>query len=274
MRFADRVIWITGASSGIGEGLAGAFHREGARLILSARREDQLERVKAACTGAGEILIAPFDVTDDAARVAAVDDVLKHFGRIDMLVNNAGISQRSLGRDTALAVDRRVMEIDYFAVIALTKLVLPSMLARKSGHLVVTSSVAGKFGVWHRTAYSAAKHALHGFFDTLRIELHRENIAVSLLVVAGVQTDISLKAITGDGSSFGRMDPTQSEGISIESCARIVLDGLAGKRHEINVVSRQGRLALWLARFWPAELYRRMTKWRGQSVLTRLLRRE
>jgi short-subunit dehydrogenase len=266
MRFKDQVVWITGASAGIGEGLAYAFSREGARLILSARRADALERVKAACRGPGEILLLPFDMVDDAGRQAAVARALAHFGHVDMLINNAGISQRSLGKDTALAVDRQIMELDYFAVIALTKLVLPSMIARKRGHLVATSSVAGKFGVWHRTAYCAAKHALHGFFDALRVELHRDNIDVSLLVIAGVQTDVSLHALTGDGTPFGRMDPTQSEGISVADCARIVVDGLARKDHEINVVSGRGRLALWLARYWPRRLYRVMTRTRAGAA--------
>lgn len=260
MRFKDQVVWITGASSGIGEGLAYAFHREGAHLVLSARRAGELDRVKTACEGPGEILPLPFDVVDDAARAAAVKQVLDRFGRVDMLVNNAGISQRALGKDTDIGVDRRIMEVDYFAAVALTKLVLPSMLARGKGHLVATSSVAGKFGVWNRTAYCAAKHALHGFFDALRIELHRDGIDVSLLVVGNVMSEVSLHALTGDGTPFGQMDLLQQHGMSAAECARRVLDGLARKEHEIAVVTPLGRRALWLARFWPRRFFKVITR--------------
>lgn len=173
MRFKDHVVWITGASAGIGEGLAIAWAREGARLVLSARRADQLARVKSLCTGAGDILVVPFDMVGEVGRARAVEAVLKHYGHVDIMVHNAGISQRALAKDTALHVDRAIMELDYFSVIALTKLILPSMLARKQGHFVITSSVAGKFGTPMRSTYSAAQHALHGYFDTLMANRHR-----------------------------------------------------------------------------------------------------
>jgi dehydrogenase/reductase SDR family member 7 len=256
MRFADQVIWVTGASAGIGEALALGFHREGAHLVLSGRRAAELERVKGLCQGQGRILIVPFDITDESARAAAVDQVLKTFGHIDMLVNNAGVSQRANGKDTLLAVDRQIMELDYFAVIGLTKLVLPSMIARKSGHLVATSSVSGKYGVRMRTAYCAAKHALHGFFDALRIELH-PHINVSLLVYGGVQTQVSFNALTGDGGVWGRLDNIVSSGTPVDVCARLTLDGLAAKKHEIVVAEGASLLYLYLKRFWPANLFKR-----------------
>lgn len=257
MRFADQVIWITGASSGIGEGLAYAFAKEGAHLVLSARRAEELDRVAAACTDrTGQILCLPFDMLDEVGRAAAVDKVLSRFGHIDMLVNNAGISQRSLTKDTALSVDRAIMELDYFSVVALTKLVLPHMIERQSGYLVATSSVAGKYGVPVRSAYCAAKHALHGFFDTVRAEHAHDNIHVSLLVVAGVQSQVSVNALTGDGSTWGKMDSIQSKGLTVADCARIVLDGLAKKEPEINVGEGKAMKALWLKRFFPKRLNR------------------
>ena len=260
MRFKDRVVWITGASAGIGEGLATAFAGEGARLVLSARRVDQLERVKAGCPGTAEVLLVPFDMIDDIGRARAVETVLRHYGRIDIMVHNAGVTQRSLAKDTAMPVDRAIMELDYFSVIALTKLVLPSMLARKSGHFVVTSSVAGKFGTPLRSAYCAAKHALHGYFDTLMVECAADNIAVSLLVVAGVKTDISLHALRGDGSLWGKMDDTQSKGMPVADCARIVLDGVAKKKHEINVLVPPTDRYIFLRRFLPSYFYRMLIK--------------
>lgn len=260
MRFSNQVIWVTGASAGIGEALALEFHREGAHVVLSGRRADELNRVKDLCTqGPGKTLVVPFDVTDAPARAAAVDQVLNAFGHIDMLVNNAGVSQRAYGKDTQLAVDRQIMELDYFSVIALTKLVLPSMLARKSGHLVATSSVSGKYGVRMRTAYCAAKHALHGFFDALRIELH-PHIHVSLLVYGGVQTRVSYNALTGDGGVWGRLDNIVSSGTPVDVCARLTLDGLAAKRHEIVVADGDSLLYLYLKRFWPSNLFKRQTK--------------
>jgi dehydrogenase/reductase SDR family member 7B len=134
MRFKGQVVWITGASSGIGEGLAQVFHREGAELVLSARREAELERVKSLCnSGPGAVHVVPFDVVDETAREAAFHRVQDIHGRVDVLVNNAGISQRSLGKDTDISVDRQILEVGYFAPIALTKLVLPRMIERKSG---------------------------------------------------------------------------------------------------------------------------------------------
>jgi short-subunit dehydrogenase len=258
MRFKDQVVWITGASSGIGEGLAYGFAAEGAKLVLSARRAAELERVKLKCAGSPDVLIVPFDMTDEVGRARAVDTVLGHFGHIDIMVQNAGVSQRALAKDTALSVDRSIMELDYFSVIALTKLVLPSMIARKAGHFVVTSSVAGKFGVPMRSAYCAAKHALHGFFDTLAVECSPYNILTSLLVIAGVQTDVSVHALKGDGSAWGKMDDTQSRGMGVPECTELILNGVAARKREINVLAPPTNLYIWLRRFLPNVLHNRM----------------
>jgi short-subunit dehydrogenase len=258
MRFKDQVVWITGASSGIGEGLAYGFAAEGAKLVLSARRAAELERVKLKCAGSPDVLIVPFDMTDEVGRARAVDTVLGHFGHIDIMVQNAGVSQRALAKDTALSVDRSIMELDYFSVIALTKWVLPSMIARKAGHFVVTSSVAGKFGVPMRSAYCAAKHALHGFFDTLAVECSPYNILTSLLVIAGVQTDVSVHALKGDGSAWGKMDDTQSRGMGVPECTELILNGVAARKREINVLVPPTNLYIWLRRFLPNVLHNRM----------------
>lgn len=258
MRYKDKIVWITGASSGIGEGLAYAFSREGARLAISARRADELARVKAACQG--EVLTVPFDMLDETGRVGAVDTVLAHYGHVDIMVQNAGISQRALAKDTALTVDRAIMELDYFAVVALTKLILPSMIARGRGRFVVTSSVAGKFGVPLRSAYSAAKHALHGFFETLAVECSPYNIETTLLVIAGVQTPIAKYALKGDGSLWGKVDDVQMQGMGVDECARIVLDGVARGKREINILSQSTGRYIFLKRFFPGLLHRLMVK--------------
>ena len=259
MRFKDQVVWITGASSGIGEGLAQVFHREGAELVLSARRQAELERVKAQCkVGPGAIHVVPFDVVDEASREAAVRRVHDTAGRVDVLVNNAGISQRSLGKDTGMEVDRRIMEVDYFAPIALTKLVLPRMIERKSGQLVVTSSVAGKYGVPMRTAYCAAKHALHGYFDTLRLELNPYNIRICLLVIAGIRSEVSRHALTGDGGVWGKEDWTPDGGMSAIAGGEIIVDGVAKGKHEIDIGGERALDYLRLKREDPDLLFQKM----------------
>lgn len=260
MRFKHQVVWITGASSGIGEGLAQVFHKEGAEIVLSARREAELERVKALCrAGPGAVHVVPFDVIDAVAREAASRRVYEIAGNVDILVNNAGISQRSLGKDTDMSVDRRIMEVDYFAPIALTKLVLPRMIARKKGHLVVTSSVAGKYGVPMRTAYCAAKHALHGYFDTLRLELAPYNIRICLLVIAGIRSEVSRHALTGDGGVWGKDDWGPHEGISAITGGEIIVDGIAQGKYEIDVCAGRALDNLRLKREDPDKLVERMS---------------
>ena len=271
MRFHDKVVWITGASSGIGEGLAYALHAEGARLILSARREEELRRVAAACgESSDEIVILPFDVAAGESLAGVVETATASHGRIDMLINNAGISQRSLTLETGLDVYRRLMEVDYFSAVALTKLVLPGMIERRSGHLVATSSVAGKYGLPMRSGYCAAKHALHGFYDTLRAEIWKYDIKVSLLVVGSIRTQVSLHALTGDGGSWGTMDRYQDGGMSPEEAASIILRGLARNKEEIAVGRGRAMQALKLKRFFPglwSRLVRRLGEFEEQEKI-------
>jgi dehydrogenase/reductase SDR family member 7B len=174
--YNNKKVWITGASSGIGEAIAYAFAQEGAHLILSGRNVAELERVKKNCTQAAAVDIVQMDIAkhDDVFKIT--EGVLAKVGHIDVLVNNAGISQRSLAKDTDFSVDVQLINVDLLGTIALTKAVLPSMLARKSGHFIVITSLMGKFGAPLRSGYAAAKHGLHGFFDTLRAEVYDDNI--------------------------------------------------------------------------------------------------
>src|SRR5258708_1449948 len=186
MTFTGKTVWITGASSGIGEALARELSARGARLILSARRADELERVASACADAEVLPLDMGDREDVRAKTARVAN------RVDIAVLAAGISQRSLARETSSDVDRRLMEVNYLGVIELTKAILPSMLARRHGHLVAISSVAGKLGTPLRSGYSASKHALHGFFESLRAELRADaqgkRIDVTLLCPGFIRT--------------------------------------------------------------------------------------
>lgn len=260
MRLQGKTIWITGASSGVGEGMARVFHREGATLILSARREAELRRVQADCEadGPGPVEVLPFDVTDAEQREAAAAQVLGRHERLDILVNNAGIGQRSAAIDTLPEVERRIMEVDFFAPVALTKLVLPRMVAQQSGHLVVTSSVAGKHAVPHHSAYCAAKHALHGYFDTLRIEHLKDNIDVTLLVIAGVKSQVFRHALKADGSEYGPSDWDDGNGMSAEACAERVVDGLLAREYELVIGIEPALQAMRIHREDPRAFVERM----------------
>jgi len=253
--YKDKVVWITGASSGIGAALGSAFAAREATLLLSARRQDRLEAVRAACAHAERHRILPLDLTEAAIIPTAVDSVLSQQGRVDVLVNNGGITQRSLAKDTCLEVDRRIMETNYFGTVALTKAVLPSMLARRRGDIVVISSLIGHFSTPLRSAYAASKHALHGFFDALRAEVYADGLHVMLVCPGFIRTDISLHALTADGSPHASMDPSQAAGIAPEKCAARILAGLDRRKDEIVVGGRETRYLL-LHRFFPA-LFRR-----------------
>jgi dehydrogenase/reductase SDR family member 7B len=252
-RFEDKVVWITGASSGIGAALAEAFAREGAKLVLSARRRAELEQV-AARTG-GEPLVLPLDLAQADTFPAAVTAVLERFPRIDVLVHNGGISQRALVKDTQLDVDRRIMEVNYFGTVALTKAALPSMTKAKTGHFVVVSSVMGKLGTPQRSAYAASKHALHGFFDCLRAEVSDDGLAVTLVCPGYIRTEISKNALTGDGSPTNRTGDDIAAGYPPDRTAQQILAAISSKKSEVYVGGPgKERLALLLKRFTPGLL--------------------
>lgn len=255
-----KTVWITGASSGIGEALALRFAQSGANVVLSARRESELQRVAGRCRGAGgsddQVLVLPLDVTDWQALPGAVQSVLDRFGGIDLLVNNAGVSQRSLCEDTDMAVYRQLMEVDVMGQIALTKAVLPHMLERGAGHLAVTASVAGKVGVPLRTGYCAAKHAVMGFFDALRAEVEDRGITVSTIVPGFIRTDVSRNALSADGSAFGELDGDIAEGMDVNDCAEVIFKGLCGGKREIPVGKGKEMAALWIKRFTPELMFR------------------
>lgn len=264
------ITWITGASSGIGEALAVACAREGHRLVLSARREPELERVRGRCLGQGlrdeDVLVLPLDVTDPDAMPGAVETVVSGFGRIDLLINNAGISQRSLFVDTDLAVYRRIFEVDLFGQIALTKAVFPVMLEQGEGHIAVTSSIAGKIGVPYRTGYCAAKHAVMGFFDSLRAELDGTGVKISTILPGFIRTNISAAAVTGDGGTFGETDSNIQGGMDPDECADVILRALKKGKQEIPVGKGSEMQTLWLKRFFPSLVMRMASRFGKPKV--------
>jgi len=256
MDFRDRSIWITGASSGIGEALARAFHQAGAKLILSARREDELRRVQAACGGEPNTRVLPLDVSDAQSLPEKTRQAIDLFGGLDILVLNAGITQRSRTRETDESVYRRLMEVNFFAPEAMARAVLPSMLAQKSGHIVVISSVAGKIGVPMRSGYSATKFALHGFFEALRAEEERNGIHVTMVCPGYIRTEISLSALRGDGRRHAKMDSELAHGMPVEECARQIVRGVARKKKEIVVAAAREKALVYIKRFFPDLLAR------------------
>jgi short-subunit dehydrogenase len=256
MDFQGSRVWITGASSGIGEALARAFHGAGARLILSARREDELKRVQAACDGEPGVRVLPMDVTNAQELPEKTRLALDMFGGIDVLVLNAGITQRSRTRETDESVYRRLMEVNFFGPEAMARAVLPSMLAQKSGQLVVISSVAGKFGVPMRSGYSATKFALHGFFEALRAEEERNGVHVTMVCPGYIRTEISLSALRGDGRRHAKMDSELAQGMPADECARQILRGVARKKKEIVVAAARERALVYMKRFFPSVLAR------------------
>ena len=258
--FKDQVVWITGASSGIGEALAKAFSHSGASVVLSARNTAELNRVREECiaagAAAGTVLVLPLDVLDYDALAEAVNTVRNTFGRIDLLINNAGTSQRSFCLETELQVYRTLFELNVIAQIALTKAVLPVMVEQGGGHVLVTASVAGKVGAPLRTGYCAAKHAVMGFFDALRTEVAYLGIKVTTIVPGFIRTNIGSNALTGTGAPTGKADEDIEGGMDVTECADLILQGIAGGVEEIAVGSGPEMGLLELKRQDPTGTFR------------------
>ena len=243
MSFASRVVWITGASSGIGEALARAMLAQGAEVILSGRRADALQAL--AAVAPERTLVLPFETTDYDRLPALVEQAWGWRGRIDLLINNAGISQRSLALDTSLQVYRQLMEVDYLAPVALTQLLLPRLVEQGSGQLAVVSSVAGKLGAPLRTGYCGAKHAVVGYFEALRAEVEQAyGIGVSVIIPGSVCTAIAANALEGGGNARGRSDANIDNGIDPDDAARTIIEGLSAGKHDIVVAEGMELMAL------------------------------
>ena len=256
MKYTNQVVWITGASSGIGEALAIEFAKEKSKIVLSARRAEVLKAVAGKCEELGvECLVLPMDVTNYDVIEENVDIVLNKFGKIDVLINNAGISQRGLTVETNFEVDRRIMEINYFGNIALTKAVLPKMIEQKNGQIVTMSSLVGIFGFPQRSSYSASKHALHGFYETLMVEHYNDNLKINIICPGRIKTDISINSLTKDGTQHGKMDPGQAKGISAEKCAQIIVKSMK-RNKRVTVIGMEGRLMVFFKKFMPRLFYK------------------
>lgn len=259
--FTGKVVWITGASSGIGEALAHALSARGAKLILSSRRADELERVRKACAHPDDAKVVPLDLMDMSLFESKTAEAVAVFGHIDVVVHNGGISQRGLIMETTLEVQRKVMELDYFSYVALTQAVLPHFVQQRSGQFVVVSSVMGKIGTPMRSAYAAAKHALHGYFDCLRAEVGPMGIQVTILTPGYIRTNISQHAVTKDGSPMGKASVNINKGLAADRAAAQIVRAMGRGKYEAYI-GKTGpeRMALWMNRWFPGVLVRMAPK--------------
>jgi len=260
MNFKNQVVWITGASSGIGKSLAIELSNLDAKLILSSRNKTDLELVKSECKNTKNVEVISLDLENYTDFASDVKKAIACFGKIDILVNNGGISQRSLAENTIISVDERILRINYLGTVALTKAVLPHFIENKSGQFVVTTSIVGKIGTPLRSTYAASKHALHGFFDSLRAEIFKYNIAVTLVCPGFVNTNVSKNALTGDGNPQQKMDKATKNGISSDRFAKLMAKAIYKKKQEVYIAGFKEKLAVFVKRFYPKLLSKMIRK--------------
>jgi len=254
--FNGKIVWITGGSSGIGEALVKAFAKYGATVIASSNDAAGLKRVKSECGKNGKnIHCAPFDLLNTSHINSIAYKQIKRFGRIDFLINVGGISQRATITETNMRLERKIFEINYFGTIALIKAILPYMINRKSGHILATSSISGRFGFPLRSAYSASKQALHGFIETLYLENKNNNIRASVIIPGRVRTSISMHALTPNGQEHGKLDDGQAKGITPEKAALQIIKGIKKNKREILVGSGE-LMMLHIRRYFPWLFFR------------------
>ncbi|MHC9511342.1 SDR family oxidoreductase [Kangiella sp. M94] len=256
--FQHKTVWVTGASSGIGEGLAYVLAKKGARLILSARRLDELERIKANCRNSERHHCVELDLAHSDHFESLVEQVINEYGPIDILINNAGLSQRSKVLDTGLEIHRRLMEVNYFGTVQLTQAVLPHLLERQQGGVITVSSLVGKFTTPLRSAYAASKHAITAYMDSLRAELHGQGVQFTTIYPGFIKTNLTYKALLADGSEQNKMDDAQEKGMSPEVCAEKILKAWCKGKAEAYIGGKE-TYAIYIKRFLP-KLFARMVR--------------
>lgn len=247
-----KTIWITGASSGIGEHCAYIFAKNNFNVILTALEEDKLKQVKEKCESFdSKCFVLPYDLSDLDNLDYLAQKALNFTGQIDILFNNAGISQRGLAGETDFEVDKKIMDVNYFAPVKLTKILLPKMISQGGGTIAVTTSIAGRFGFPLRSAYSASKHALYGFFETVQAEYFNNNIKVVIVCPGRVKTNISFYALEKDGKQHGKLDKGQANGLEVEIAAEKIYKAIIKQKPEV-LVGKKELLMVFIKRFFPA----------------------
>jgi dehydrogenase/reductase SDR family member 7B len=253
--FEGKVAWITGASSGIGEALVHEFSLRGATVIASSNDAAGLEKVRTEDSVPESIYCVPFDLSDITGVDKIVAEQINIHGKIDFLLNIGGVSQRARIDETPLWLDRKIFEINYFGTITLTKAVLPYMIKQQSGHVLATSSISGRFGFPLRSAYSASKQALHGFFETLYLENKINNIRASVIIPGRVRTAISIHALDSGGKEHGKLDDGQAKGLLPQQAAEIIIKGIIRNKREI-LVGKSELMMLHIRRYFPWLFFR------------------
>lgn len=255
----NKVIWITGASSGIGEGIVKNLASQNVKLILSSRRAEVLEKVKAACPNPDNMRILTLDLAQPDTLEAKTKEALSFFGRVDIVIHSGGISQRAFAMDTDIEVHRRLMEVNYFSTIIITKALLPSMIENGFGHIVAISSLVGKFGSPYRSGYSASKHALHGYYDSLRAEIWKQGIHVTIATPGFIKTNVSVNALTEHGEKLNSMDQGQENGMSAEECGRQIVRAIVKEKEEVRIGGKE-TFGILIKRFLPGVFSRMIRK--------------
>ena len=251
------VVWIVGASSGIGQGLANHYATLGAKLILSARSKDKLYQVKTSCKGNPmNIHVLPFDLEEVNSLATKTQEAWRIFGRIDILILTAGVTQRALALETDLAVSKKIMDINYWGPVALSKAILPPMIAQGSGHLVIMSSLMGKIGTRFRSSYAASKHALHGYFESLRPEVYDAHIDISMVCPGFVNTQLSEKALQGNGELYGVKDQVHLNAMDVPQFVKKLAPYLNKRKEEIFVAGNEIKV-IWASKYLPGKLFRK-----------------
>ncbi|XP_051877330.1 dehydrogenase/reductase SDR family member 7B isoform X2 [Pristis pectinata] len=255
----DAVVVITGASSGLGKDCARVFHAAGAKLVLCGRDKQKLDELTKELTGMANGKrktypphVVTFDLTDVDSVSSSAEEILNCYGQVDVLINNAGISYRGNILETTVSVDKNVMNINYFGPVALTKAILPSMVQRRRGHIVVISSVQGKIAIPFRSAYAASKHATQAFFDCLRAEVEQYQVQVSVISPGYIHTNLSLNALTGNGSKYGVMDKSTAEGYKPRVVAEAVLTAVCRKKKDVLMAGLLPTIAIYLRTLVPS----------------------
>ena len=257
---AHKVVWITGASSGLGKALAQYCALQGADVVLMARRLTELEKVRQSLTNPDRHLCIAADITDENQVRHAYEQVVAQKGRIDWLINNAGLSQRALITDTSMQTERAIMEIDYFSQVFLTKTVLPTFLKQKYGRIVFVSSVAGLVGTQYRASYSAAKAAIHMWANSLRAEVAAQGVQVSVIFPGFVKTNVSINALDGAGKPQGYDNDATANGLDADDFAAQSVKALMQGEEYIVVGGAKEKLGVWVSRLSPPTLYKMIRK--------------
>ncbi|MHB8260849.1 MAG: SDR family oxidoreductase [Bacteroidia bacterium] len=258
--FSGKVVWITGASSGIGEALVFELAKQGVKIVLSSRNENTLQAVaKKANLISENYLLIPFDLADTSQAESYVEQIIKKFNCIDFLINNGGMSQRGEAIATSQITERNLFEVNYFAQVALAKAVLPIMIKQQSGHITIVSSIAGKFGFYLRSTYAATKHALHGYFESIRLEVEKYNVNVLLVCPGKIKTNISNNALLADGSKHAKMDESHENAMTAEECAKKIIVAIEKNKQEVFIGQKEV-LTVYMKRFFPALLYKILRK--------------